>query len=130
MFGRCSSTRPRLLAVSAPLVDLGRFLARLDLADDDPLADDHLEGIDRGVFGQRIEIGRRRPLPAGVAERLDDAGAGDPAADPDLVMGAEPDRGHLFRDAFAAQHQHPALERIVLLEFGHGRHSVAAEKCD
>ena len=92
------------------------------LADDDALADHHAQRIDRGILRQRVEIGRRRPLPAGVAERLDDAGAGDRPADMDFIMGAEPDRGDV-RPAARVQHQRAGADRLgaFLIAGGPGR---------
>ena len=82
-----------LLAVRAGLlVDDAGLLPLLDVADDDAVADHHLERVDRAARRQRIDVGRLDPVLGRVAEDLRDAGADRRAGHREVDVDAEPGR--------------------------------------
>jgi hypothetical protein len=62
----------------------------LDLADDDLVPDHHLQGVDRAVVGQGIDIDRLDPVVGVVAKGLGDSGAHRQAADGHVDVGSQP----------------------------------------
>ncbi len=114
----------RLLAVGLRLlVDALGLDALLDLADDDAIADDHLQRVDRRLRGQREDVDRFDPAIRRIVEPLRQAGACRRAGDGDLVVGAEPRcldilAGHL---AFEEQGAHLRVLDAQRRRFaGHG----------
>ncbi|MNQ48406.1 hypothetical protein D3C85_622850 [compost metagenome] len=74
-------------------IDFPRGGASVDLADDHPLADDHLQAVDRAVFGQGIEIGGFDPVATGVSECLDHLHPRNQAGDGHVHVRAQLHRG-------------------------------------
>ena len=72
------------------LIDHPRLLPFLDVADNDPIADHHLERVDRAARRQRINIGRLDPVLRRVTEDLRDAGADGRAGHREVDIDAEP----------------------------------------
>ncbi len=68
--------------------DLGG-VALLDGAEDDALANHHLQGVDGGALGQRVDVDGLDMRGAGVGEHLRDASTGCGAGDGDVIVGAE-----------------------------------------
>src|SRR5204862_3089273 len=60
---------------------LAGLLPALELAHDDPLADDHLEAVDGGAFRQRIDIDGFNPTIGRILKNLSDPRAGRGTAD-------------------------------------------------
>ena len=56
-------------------VDRAGLLPLLDVADDDAVADHHLQRVDRAAWRQRIDVSRLHPVLGRIAEDLRDAGA-------------------------------------------------------
>ncbi|MGY3428240.1 hypothetical protein ACVWZW_008744 [Bradyrhizobium sp. F1.13.4] len=93
MFGRSLFRERGLLAGAARLfVDHARLLPLLDVADDDAVADHHLQRIDGTAGGERIDIGRLDPVLGRVAEDLGDSCSQCRARDRDVDIDAEADR--------------------------------------
>ncbi len=74
------------------LVDDAGLLPLLDVADDDAVADHHLERIDRASRRQRVDIGRLHPLLGRIAEQLGDSGANCRTRHGEVDIDAEPRR--------------------------------------
>ncbi len=103
-----------LLARAARLlVDHASPLPLLDVADDDAVADHHLQRVDGTIGGERIDIGGRDPVPGRIAEHLRDAGAQRRTRHGDVDVGAEANR--LGGGAVLLQQQ-AARPRLARLE--------------
>ncbi len=90
MFGPLLLEKSRLLTFGlCLLVDLARFLTRLDLALDEALADLHLQHVDGGILRQRKDVGALDPALAGILETLRDLDARDGAGDVHLHIGLQ-----------------------------------------
>ena len=102
------------------LVNPAGFLALLDAALDDAVADAHPEVVHRRVLGQGKDVHPFDPVVARIEEGLHHMGAGDQAAHGDLDLGS--DHGRIEqRCAFAALEQQAAAAHIVELhDGGHG----------
>lgn len=115
----------RLLAVLPGLfVNNARLLAFLDVANDDVLADDHPQHVDRRAIGQRIDVTCLDEVLRRVLEGLRDAGADGGPGHGEVDVDAEPHRlgGHL---AIALQEQRAGAN---LPRSGCGGHRLQAQK--
>jgi hypothetical protein len=84
--GSLLSVLPGLLVNDAGLLSL------LDIADNDAVADHHLEGIDRAAGRQRIDVSRLHPVWRRVTENLCDAGPDRRTGDGEVDIDSEPGR--------------------------------------
>ena len=92
MFGRSCSVSAAFWPLRLRLfVDDAGLLPLLDVADDDAVADHHLQRVDRAARRQRIDVGRLDPVLGRVAEDLRDAGADRRAGYGEVDIDAEPD---------------------------------------
>ncbi len=83
----------RLAAAGAGLLVNGAsLLPLLDIADDDAIADHHLQGIDRAAFRQRIDVSRLDPIGGRIAKDLRDPGSDRWARHREVDIDAEPGR--------------------------------------
>ena len=93
----------RLLAVPRRLfIDDAGLLPLLDVADDDAIADHHLQRVDRAARRQRIDVDSLDPVLRRVAENLRDAGADRGAGYGEIDIDAEPRRRRHSRPRFSA----------------------------
>ena len=91
MFGRsCSVSAAFCPAPRRLFIDDAGLLPLLDVADDDAIADHHLQRVDRAARRQRIDVDRLDPVLRRVAENLRDAGADRGAGDGEIDIDAEP----------------------------------------
>ena len=93
MLGRSCSSRAAFCRGFGLLVDLLGFLAFLDLAHNNALADAHFQRIDRGVLRQREDINALKPGIGGVMKILRDHGPRDKARDRNLDIRPQHGRG-------------------------------------
>ena len=101
------------------LIDRPGLGPRLDLADDDAVADHHLEIVDRAVVGQREDVNGLDPAVAGVAEHLGDPATHGRPAHRKIDVRAEP---HGFGEARAVGIADEEAARL----HGARRHGLAA----
>jgi hypothetical protein len=71
-------------------IDDAGLLPLLDVADDDAIADHHLQRVDRAARRQRIDVSSLDPVLRRVAEDLRDAGANRGAGYGEIDIDAEP----------------------------------------
>ena len=93
------------------LVNHAGLLSLLDIADDDAVADHHLERVDRAAGRQRIDVSRLHPVLGRVAEDLRDAGPDRRTGHGEVDIDAEP--GCVGGVAVIALQQQGARARVT-----------------
>ncbi len=100
------------------LVDFASFLARLDLAFDEAIADLHLQDVDGGIFRQREDVGALDPSLARVLEALGDLDAGDGTGDIHLDVGLQARRLDEEAGFLGGKEQRAAVDVVRLDQAG------------
>ena len=114
MFGRSCSVSAAFWPLRLGLlVDHAGLLPLLDVADDDAVADHHLQRVDGAARRQRIDVDRLDPVLGRVAEDLGDAGAHGRAGDREVDVDAEPGRVGVRRPRSSAAASRSGVAGLV-----------------